>query len=368
MRSQDRFRGCLIGGAAGDALGYAIEFLREEQIFLRYGARGITEYALTDGVAQISDDTQMTLFTANGLLLGTTKGIEGPDPHFIELCYRDWLKTQEVRYSPGIAPNYAWLGNIPELYSARAPGNTCLAAIRSGEHGSVKNPINNSKGCGGVMRVAPIGLYFNDRKKDMRYICRLGAETAALTHGHPHGWMPAAALVQIIHEVSQDNATLPEAVSRALNTIDGIYPESKERDAFTNLIEKAIDLASEDMDDLDAIHQLGEGWVGDEALAIAVYCALKYSGDIDKALIAAVNHNGDSDSTGAITGNIIGAQVGLSGIPAKYTEKLELRDLIIEVADDLWRDCRIGEYGNERDPAWEHKYIDISYGKQFGLR
>ena len=118
------------------------------------------------------------------------------------------------------------------------------------------------------------------------------------------------------------------------------------------------------MDDLDAIHQLGEGWVGDEALAIAVYCALKYSGDIDSALIAAVNHNGDSNSTGTITGNIIGAQGGLSGIPAKYTEKLELRDLIIEVADDLWHDCRISEYGSERDPVWEQKYIEMTYGKR----
>ena len=124
------------------------------------------------------------------------------------------------------------------------------------------------------------------------------------------------------------------------------------------------DLASEDLDDLDAIHQMGEGWVGDEALAIAVYCALKYSGDIDGALIAAVNHNGDSDSTGAITGNIIGAQVGLSGIPAKYTEKLELRNLIIELAGDLWHDCRISEYGDERDPIWEQKYIEMRYGKR----
>ena len=115
------------------------------------------------------------------------------------------------------------------------------------------------------------------------------------------------------------------------------------------------------MNDIQAIHQLGEGWVGDEALAIAVYCALKYSGDIDRTLIAAVNHNGDSDSTGAIAGNIIGAQVGLSGIPAKYTEKLELRELIIEVADDLWADCRIHECGGCSDPVWKAKYLDHTY-------
>ena len=276
MRDQDKFRGCLIGGAAGDALGYAVEFLREKQIFRKYGKHGITEYDLTNGVAQISDDTQMTLFTANGLLLGMTRGgIGGPAPAYIGCCYKDWLTTQERKYSQDIHPGYAWLGYIPELYSPRAPGNTCLAALRSRELGSVEKPINNSKGCGGVMRVAPIGLYFNDRKKDIRDICRFGAETAALTHGHPHGWMPAAALAQIIHEVSQDGAILLEAVLHSLDTIDEIYPESRERDAFTNLIEKAIDLASEDMDDLDAIHQLGEGWVGDEALAIAVYCVLK---------------------------------------------------------------------------------------------
>lgn len=365
MRSQDRFRGCLIGGAAGDALGYAVEFLRERQIFRKYGERGITEYELTDGVARFSDDTQMTLFTATGLLLGTTCGMTrgnlGSYAECINHAYLDWLKTQEQRYPLPDERHFSWLVNVPELFSPRAPGNTCLSALHAGGNGTPEKPLNNSRGCGGVMRVAPIGLYFNDRERDIRDICRIGAEAAALTHGHPLGWMPAAALVQIIHEVSQDNAILLEAVLHALNTLDEMFPESKERDSFTSLIETAIDLASGNMDDLDAIHQLGEGWVGDEALAIAVYCALKYSGDIDKTLIAAVNHNGDSDSTGAIAGNIIGAQVGLSGIPEKYTAKLELRNLILEVADDLWRDCRIDECGSACDPIWEKKYIEMTY-------
>ena len=368
MRSQDRFRGCLIGGATGDALGYAVEFLRESQIFKRYGPRGITGYELTGDVAEISDDTQMTLFTANGLLLGRTRemmrSVGGPDPSYIGLCYRDWLTTQVSDYPPREGPRYSWLGNIPELYSRRAPGITCLSALGSGEHGSVEQPINHSKGCGGVMRVAPIGLYFNDRSMDVREICRFGAEAAALTHGHPLGWMPAAALVQIIHEVSQDSMNLRDAVLHSLDTVNEIYADYKDRVSFISLMKKAVDLANGDTDDVKAIHQLGEGWVGDEALAIAVYCALRYSGDIDRTLIAAVNHNGDSDSTGAIAGNIVGAQVGLSGIPAKYTEKLELKDLIIEVADDLWSDCRISEYGNQTDPVWVHKYVDISYGRR----
>ncbi len=359
MRSQDKFRGCLIGGAAGDALGFAVEFLDEEEIFGQYGADGITAYRLSGGLARISDDTQMTLFTANGLLLGAAKGLTRNDgtlnPRAIGLCYQDWLKTQGGRYTPDMHPKAAWLGNVPELYSRRAPGSTCLMALGSGKLGTVREPINDSKGCGGVMRVAPIGLYFNDRGTDIREIGRLGAEAAAITHGHPLGWMPGAALALIVHEVSQDGAAITDAVLHALETVNGIFPDSAEKSTFDSLMKRAVDLAGEDRQDLQAIHRLGEGWVGEEALAIAVYCAVKHAGDIDGTLIAAVNHKGDSDSTGAIAGNIVGAQVGLSGIPAKYTEHLELRDLILEVADDLWRDA-----GSADDPAWQRKYGDFT--------
>lgn len=127
------------------------------------------------------------------------------------------------------------------------------------------------------------------------------------------------------------------------------------------LIDKAIDLANEDVDDLEAIRELGQGWVAEETLAIAIYCALKYSNDFDKALIASVNHSGDSDSTGAVTGNILGAYLGLSGIPEKYLKNLELKNVILELADDLFNDCKITEYGSYHDEIWEQKYIYKSY-------
>lgn len=76
MRDIDRYRGCLIGGTVGDALGYVVEFLNDSDMFSRYGENGITEYTLKNGIAEISDDTQMTLFTATRLLLGTTRGME----------------------------------------------------------------------------------------------------------------------------------------------------------------------------------------------------------------------------------------------------------------------------------------------------
>ena len=98
----------------------------------------------------------------------------------------------------------------------------------------------------------------------------------------------------------------------------------------------AIELSENTDDDLTNIHRFGKGgWVGEEALAIALYCCLRYPDDFDKAITAAVNHRGDSDSTGAIAGNILGAKLGYSAIGEKWTKDLELRDVILEVAEDL---------------------------------
>jgi len=368
MRNIDKFRGCLIGGAAGDALGYEVEFKNEKQIFSRYGERGITEYVFHDGKALISDDTQMTLFTATGLLVATTRGmmrgIMGDYSEYIADSYLDWLTTQTDRYPLPDGSYFSWLVNVPELFNCRAPGNTCMMALEQGGEGTIEDPINTSKGCGGVMRVAPIGLYFNDRKMAVEEIARIGAETAALTHGHILGWLPAAALVQIIHEISQNDDPVYDAVMKALYTQEEMWPDSEQKEYFLELMRRTVDLAGMDKNDLDAIHQLGEGWVAEETLAIAVYCALKYENDFDSALIAAVNHKGDSDSTGAVCGNILGARLGLKGIPEKYLTNLELKDVILEIADDLYNDCQMTEYGKYRDPVWIKKYVRMTWPKE----
>lgn len=365
MKDIDKYRGCIIGGAVGDALGFAVEFMQDETIFQKYGELGITKYDLINGVAQISDDTQMTLFTANGLLLGTTRGmtrgIMGSYPGYIALCYKEWYKTQYESYPLNEKYPYSWLINVPELFASRAPGNTCLSAIESGIEGTIQEPINRSKGCGGVMRVAPIGIYFGDKRITIDDVDMIGAETAALTHGHELGYIPAAALVHIIHLISHQEISLVDAVNDAIVSMERLFPDSKHMSTFTGLMKKAIELSGENLDDLDAIRELGQGWVAEETLAIAVYCALKYSQDFEKAIIASVNHSGDSDSTGAVTGNILGAYLGMKAIPQKFIEDLELKDVILEIADDLYNDCKISEYGSYRDDVWEQKYIYKTY-------
>lgn len=364
FRSLDKFKGCLVGGAVGDALGFAVEFLNIEQIKKFHGEKGITEYELSDGKALISDDTQMTLYTANGLLLCATRsrmrGISRGCRDYIWLCYKDWLKTQEQDYIPD-KPQYSWLPNVPELNKRRAPGTTCLYAISRKNYGTIENPINDSKGCGGLMRVAPVGLYFMDKWNSQNATDIIGAEVAALTHGHELGYIPAALFVHIISLAAGGTMSLEDAIQDGIKAIERLFPTAKELHYFINLINRAVHLSKCDIDDLSAIELLGEGWVAEETLAIAVYCSLKYQNDFERAIIASVNHSGDSDSTGSVTGNILGAYLGIAAIPEKFLTDLELKDLIEDVATDLFNDCKISEYSDYSDEIWESKYIYHKY-------
>jgi len=371
MKNIDKYRGCLIGGAVGDALGYAVEFMSEGEIFSKYGINGITEYELVNDVARISDDTQMTMFTANGLLFtatrGKLRGIAAGVECYIADFYRDWYFTQIMSFSEYKKTKNinecetSWLINVPELFCARAPGNTCLSAILSGKRGSIEEPINNSKGCGGVMRVAPIGLYYDISDEYLGETDMDGARVAALTHGHELGYIPAAALVHIIQLVAHREISVKEAVISAIEKTAELFVNAKHIKYFTALMNKAVRLAETEIDNLKAIHSLGEGWVAEETLAIAVYCAIKYSENFEKAIITSVNHSGDSDSTGAVTGNILGAYLGFERIPKRFVDKLELKDIIIELADDLYNDCKLDWYSNKHDEIWEHKYLYHDY-------
>lgn len=373
----DKIRGSLIGGAAGDALGYAIEFRGEEFIFDHYGPNGIQEYELDpiSHKALISDDTQMTLFTANGILVGDTRlslrGIGGQPMGYVPMSYQDWLFTQETAFEkkdtkePG-RHRISWLLDVPELYSRRAPGNTCLSALRQQRdeklHGDIEHSLNSSKGCGGVMRVAPMGLK-NYPYTSIETIDHEGADLAAVTHGHSLGYMPAAVLTHIINRIvyAQEGRSLKEIVIDARDTVAKIFSEDAHIGELTDIIDLAVSLSENGADDLENIHRLGEGWIGEEALAIAVYCALRYQNDFSRGIIASVNHKGDSDSTGAIAGNILGAWLGFDKIESKWKENLELYEVILEMADDLCHGCQMSEYSSYFDPDWERKYVYMQW-------
>ncbi len=346
-KSADYFRGCLLGGAIGDALGRPVEFMSYKEIIEKYGVGGIRDLSLTSrGVAEITDDTQLTLFTAEGILRAQnrflSKGI-CHIPSVVYYAYLRWLYTQG--YREGMDQSIlekSWLLFANELFNQRAPGGACISALLSGKQGSLQVPINKNKGCGAVVRVAPIGLMF--RKNEA---FEVAIQCAALTHGHPSGYLSAGALAYIIASIVEG-----EDMERA---VQGTLLKLEEYDNHQECTEKitlGMELSKLGCSNYRAITKIGEGFVGEEALGIGIFCALKYEKNFKKGLIASVNHDGDSDSTGAITGNILGAYNGVPGIPVGWIGKIELRDVLILVSDDLLKDYDQETMNWERYPGY----------------
>lgn len=333
---KDKCQGCLVGGAVGDALGYPVEFMSYESICRQFGPSGIRSYWLeeTGGVALFSDDTQMTLFTAAALLAAGHEAGRKKVRSNVHRSYVDWLHTQDRSVEPyGVSE----LLDERQLYSRRAPGNTCLSALRSGRKGTPSQPINGSKGCGGVMRVAPLGLWEADPER----AALLAADAAAITHGHPMGWIPAGALAWIVNRcLYAEVESLAGVIAECADNLPLLFHSQADAAAdMAGQLGRAAELADNEDADSVNIPLLGEGWVGDEALAISAYACLRHPDDFSEAVIAAVNHGGDADSTGAIAGNIMGAWLGLGAIDARWTDDLELRELLLQFGSAL-AECR----------------------------
>lgn len=351
--------GCLLGGAVGDALGAPIEFLSTTQIRKHFGPRGVTKYVeRADGKGCFTDDTQMTLFTAEALLRAQNralqKGIGGALLAIAYQSYLRWLYTQNIELDASKRAQgwgvydvkHGWLIRQQGLFARRAPGNTCLGALRGGKPGTVETPLNDRKGCGGIMRAAPVGLFFAD---DAARAFQIGCETAALTHGHPSGYLSAGCLASVLAYLVQD-MTLRQAIDATIKILRG-RPAHQECLAA---IERALALHETTAPTPEAIETLGGAWVGEETLSIALYCALCCENDFRGGVLAAINHSGDSDSTGAVTGNVLGLVNGRSTIPQEWLDNLEMAEVVNQIATDLY----LGIQGapETSTEAWSEKY------------
>lgn len=361
MDKRDRIRGAMIGCAAGDALGYPVEALSEAAIVERYGLRGITDYDLDEnGTARITADTQLMLLSANGILFahtrGALRGIMAPVYQYFDAFYMDWYRLQTEK-QPRRA-RCGWINAYPALSAKRAPSPTSMRVFSSDKFGSMDEPVNDSKGSGCLLRTVPIGLSYSD---DPAYILDLAANTAALTHGNEVAWMASRALALIISLIIHQELSITEAVNKTLKALDKSFPDSRTVVyELSRTIRSAMSLATSASSDLDAIHALGKGWVADEALAIGLLCALRHENDIAGAMTFAANHGGDSNTTAAIAGTLVGARIGFNAIPDRFVDRLELVDVILELADDVTTDCPMSEWG-PRNPVWVHKYIYEDY-------
>ncbi|MEB2780203.1 ADP-ribosylglycohydrolase family protein [Algoriphagus sp. C2-6-M1] len=361
LAKKDAYQGSLLGGAVGDALGAPIEFYTIAQIRKNFGQSGLSDFVeFKEGKGRFTDDTQMTLFTAEGLLRARhramLRGIEGALHQITFYSYLRWLLTQTHSYaavqSQMTEPTMlysGWLLSQEELYSCRAPGNTCLQALRNGKMGSMENPINESKGCGTIMRMAPVGLMFGDNPI---LAFNEGCHLSALTHGHASGYLSGGFFAALIAFLIKGES-IKSATWKCLEILTQVPNHDEVEDAVLNMFSVLKEVGSKDLEPED-LQKLGEAWIAEEALAISLLCAIRYENDFDKGVIAAVNHSGDSDSTGAIVGNILGLINGKGSIPEKWQSKLHGAAIVLEIAEDL----AIGVKGNsfEQDKEWWNKY------------
>ena len=347
MNRIERISGCLLGGAAGDALGSPVELLEWPVIEARFGPQGIIDFAPAYGSAgAISDSTQMMLFTAEGLLRAYVLGSSRQACHVPGIVHHAllrWLTTQDY---PSLIPvaTDGWLIRQMELWSRRAPDITCMSALKVSERlGMVAE--NNSKGCGALVRVAPCAFFAN--------AFDYASQSGRLTHGHPTGYLAAGLFADILQCVVDRQDSLEHAVTQSLAKYGQVPGVEETR----SLVERVMFFFYEGYTPSpQRIDDFAGGWGAEQVLAIGLWCALT-ARSFEEGVIAAVNHSGDSSSTGLVVGHLLGAQYGVAAIPDRWLERLELRQVIAQVAEDIERVPR--EYcgvGGEFDEQIELAY------------
>ncbi|MCW2132605.1 ADP-ribosylglycohydrolase family protein [Arthrobacter sp. VKM Ac-2550] len=332
-----RVRGCLLGGSLGDQLGYAVEFSSWNQIQERFGPDGLRDFSQLDFPGHISDDTQLTLYTVDAVveaLEWANDGTAADETALLWLAYLRWYAGQEGGF-PDSAPQPAprWIDAQPVLKQRRDPGKARLSGLATGEMGTLARPVNpQSKGCGSVVRSAPFGLLPFVTPET---VYTFAVNGSALTHGHPAAHHSAAAFASLIRLLVHENASFSDAAAAVLTRAEQetSVPELAARlRAAIGLAEQGVIAPAE----LPAA--LGEGWVAEEALAVALYAVLVTAGSTTpeehfrSALTIAINHDGDSDSTGSIAGNILGAFYGEAALPPSWVDAAEAPGAVLGMA------------------------------------
>lgn len=314
------FSGCMLGLAVGDALGFPTEFRSHEQILKAFGPQGVTDMvALHDPrwpeppyilgtrhpAGTYSDDTQMTIAVARGLL-------EAPDEstdatmNAIARFFVDWSRSDD---------------------NNRAPGGTCMTGCANLAQGVPwrEAGVADSKGCGSAMRVAPIGLVF---WRDQARLLELAKSSSLLTHGHPAGIAGAAAAALLVAlALEKQSPSVMHAM--LIETLGGQAKDLDRRlEQLPAMLEQPPEIALSEAG-------LGESWVAEEAVVSALYCFWRSPADFARTVLTAANTNGDSDSIACIAGAISGAFNGLDSIPLNWRRTIEGADELMGLAARL---------------------------------
>ncbi len=355
------YRGCLLGLAVGDAMGYTVDNRSWQQIQEDYGPHGLLGYDLVNGYADVTSYTQLAAFTCNGLLLGLTRGqVTGkmaPFIKYIGLSSREWAISQRPWGRP--SRTYCWLLRRQELCRRHCMDTRMLDTLNRQNLGTPETPTNRFDSPSGLTSAIGVGLFYHPDRMDQQEIDLLGAEAVALTHGSPTAFLSGAVLSHIISRLIQNRkqnlkALVLEAVDACIDRFGHQYSQIYE---LSTLVRHAITYAgSPNLKPVDVMERLGCDSAA-QVLAGAVYACLSSGEDFDTAVITAVNHSGRSAAVGAVTGAILGLRLGEEALPDFYISCLEPAEILRELADDLFTGCPM-ERGNKLfDLDWEYKYL-----------
>ena len=256
LYKKERFSGCIVGAAAGDALGSPVKTLTRSQIKDLYGKKGILKLSpeKRQKTARISDETQMMLFTAHGILWADAAGLRTGEANcadYVFLALQQWLYSQTGGTS---SIDLQWilddnetgfpcdLLGISAFCKKRNPTKQLvqtLAGIKSeNDYGRKRRPINQNKLFDCLPRAIPAGLYFYSEPE---LAFSVGCDLAAITHSHPTGYLATGCLSAIIAFICKGN-TIERSV---LNTMKIL----KEHDGFEECfaaLDKALSLLDEE--------------------------------------------------------------------------------------------------------------------------
>ena len=357
---QEFFRGCLLGMAVGDAMGYTVDSRSLEEICRDYGPNGLLGYDLVNGYADVTSYTQLAAFTANALLVyvtrSRTQGKSIPPVRYIGAAIKEWSRSQHYCQPER---NFCWLSDVPEMKRRHCLDNRMLDILSKGNLGTPEEPVSNYSHGGALTEAIPIALLADDLYLSDLYRNRLAAEAVAMTHGDPEAFLCGAALTHGLSLLLHRPEMRVDELLR--NTMDAIQlqfgKEYWQTGKLWELLQMAQVLAaSEQVAPMDAMERLGCRSSA-EILAGALYACLTSHGDFDGAMITAVNHSGRSAAVGALTGAILGARMGVETLPEFYLECLEPAEILMELADDMHQGCPMEKDDLFYDTDWDRKYI-----------
>lgn len=360
------YRGCLLGLAVGDAMGYTVDTKSWAHIQEDYGPNGLMGYDLVNGYADVTSHAQLAAFTATGLLMGMTRGqINGkmaPFVRYAALAQREWATSQRRYDQPQRI--YCWVYRVPELRRRRCTDTRMLDTLNRDTLGSPEEPTNRYDSPGALATAVAVGMFADRNRMAQEEIDRLGAESVALTHGSPVAFLSGAWVAHLVSNLLRDSGTpleilMEEACEAVGNQFGREYaPAAKE---LRLLVMKAVAMARDrNMAPREVMEQL-ECESCTQVLAGAVYASLLCQEDFDSAMILAVNHSGRSAAVGCLTGAILGARMGAEALPEFYLESLEAARVLLELADDLVQGCPMVRGNRLFDGDWDRKYLHGEY-------